>query len=248
VFGRNRTPADPERPYWSQRSWQISAGFLGLVVLMAGVAWLVSDGDGSQNGTPAARGPLSEAVAADGRPEGCRTDDSAKELPGKPPADIRWERLTVGKAPLSASAGPVRTTGPVRWCFARTPMGAVLAAHVIPAQMSGAHWRTVAEQQVVEGIPRRMFIAQRETLPEPVPGAGSTQQSGSFVGYRLTAYSADAATVQLLLKDPAGTYGTTSVSVRWDGGDWKITPEPTGSLYTQPAPVTGNAGFAMWKV
>jgi hypothetical protein len=44
------------------------------------------------------------------------------------------------------------------------------------------------------------------------------------------------------------TYFTTTVVVKWTGGDWKVQPSRSGDLYTPVNSVSGNAGFVMWRV
>ena len=234
-----------DRPFWQQRGWQFSAFFLALVVC-AGVVTLVSGGpDADDRAGRAAAGPLSSGVGPDGsRPGGCRSDDSDQEPPAGPPKDVTWQPLNGGKVPLSASAGPLLTSGPLLWCFAHTPMGAVMAANVIPRQMSGSDWETVTEQQVVPGVSREIFVAMRSSDR----GAPPQYVSRSLAGFMLMTYSPDEATVRLLIKDTASAYGVADYTVAWDGGDWKVRPLSDGNLHTPVKPVAANGGFVMWKV
>jgi hypothetical protein len=233
-------------PYWKQRSWQWSAGFLGLVVLVGGFIALTSGGD---DANAAADGPLShKSGPRNSRPQGCRTDDSAgSALPESAPKDITWHRLGVGRIPVSASAGPTRTDGPVHWCFAHTPVGAALAATVIPSQMSGSGWETVCRQQVVEGNGRKLFEFQRSAYQD-IDSAADTGGGavGSYAGFSVTSYTSGTAKIRLLLTSTQG-YGTTTIVVRWSDGDWKLVPTDDGSLYTTVAPVEGSpSGYIPW--
>lgn len=262
MFGRHTRDAGTEQPFWNQQGWLLSAAFLAVVLVISGITWLTAgdDAPAARQGNPARKGPLSSAAPKDaqpaadgagegaagtGRPGGCLTDDSDQTPPSAPPEDLGWRSLGLSRIPVSPSAGPVRTSGAVMWCFARTPLGAVLAAHAIPARMSGKDWRTVTEQQVVPGRGRDLFVAQRSTVPE---SAGNGSTAGSYVGFALSSYSKDTAMVQLLIKNASGGYGTTFVTVNWDGGDWKVEARTNGSLYTSLTTVTGNHGFTMWGV
>ncbi|MFI2350838.1 hypothetical protein ACH492_28180 [Streptomyces sp. NPDC019443] len=252
MFRRNRRNAGAESPFWKQQGWILSAAFLAVALVMAGVTWLTGDDEqADRDRADGKKGPLSSAAAkggegqhGDGRPDGCRTDDSDKAKPTASPDDIEWRLLNIARVPVSSSAGPLRSSGPVMWCFARTPMGAVMAAHIIPTQMSGSDWRTVTEQQVVASPGRDIFVAQRSTVSESAQNGSAV---GSYAGFAVTSYSPDAATVQLLIKNGSGGYGSTFVAVKWDGGDWKVKAKSNGALYTSMTTVSGNAGFTMWK-
>jgi hypothetical protein len=148
----------------------------------------------------------------------------------------------------------------VWWCFAHTPAGAVLAAHIIPSHMSGPDWRTVAQEQVVPGRGRDLFVFKRSTVRDDAPGGGRGTGSGSrpdagsgsssvasYAGFSVPAYSGGAATVELLLKTAQG-YATTSVSLRWSGGDWKVRPSDNGALHTPVKAVQGTNGHLLWGV
>lgn len=265
----HRYRSDPSGPYWKQRGWQVSAAFLGVVVLLSGIVALTDDQDtaGDRASAPAPKGPLSGSPAMkDGRPDGCRTDDSGGDvMPTAPPDDVDWHTLDIARVPVSASAGPTLTQGPVWWCFAHTPTGAALAAHIIPSQMSGSDWRAIAREQVVAGRSRDLFVFKRSTVRDDSPGdststsgqdtgSGSRPSGGagsssvaSYAGFSVPAYSGAAATVELLLKTAQG-YATTSVALRWSGGDWKVQPSDNGALHTPVKAVQGTNGHLLWGV
>ncbi|MEV0185807.1 hypothetical protein AB0I54_42060 [Streptomyces sp. NPDC050625] len=165
-------------------------------------------------------------------------------MPTTPPRDVQWRTIGGAQVPISPSAGPTLSEGPVLWCFAHTPMGAVMAAHVIPAQMSGTSWRVIVEEQVVAGFGRDMFTSQRASIPQISVKA---RETGSYAGFSLADYSRDKATVILLVKTGQGGLNTTSVAVRWSGGDWKIEPETGGGLHSTVSPVSRADGFVRWE-
>lgn len=247
ILKRGEQRSEESGPYWKQRSWQASAGFLALVVVLGVTATLTSgSGTADRGGASASKGPLSGTVTKkDGRPAGCRTDDSAGDaIPTSVPKDISWHTLGIGRVPVSTSAGPTRMQGAVWWCFAHTPMGAVLAATDIPTQMSGTQWRTVTDQQVVAGQGRELFVFQRTAVPD-TDGSDTAPTTSSYAGFRVTSYTDRAATVGLLIKNDQG-YAKTTVYVRWSGGDWKIQPDESGGLYSQLASEQSAVGYTLW--
>ncbi|WP_432032044.1 hypothetical protein [Streptomyces antibioticus] len=248
-FRRGERRLAESGPYYRQRGWQMSAGFLAVVVVVGGVVTVLSGSDATTGrvNVAASEGPLSgTSVPKGGRPQGCRTDDgTAAEPSGTAPEDVAWRPLGVTKVPVSASAGPTRIEGPLWWCYAHTPTGAVLAAHIIPSHMSGSDWRTVTEQQVVAGQGRDMFTFQRATVQDTDTPTGA--EVASYAGFSVVSYEDTAAVVRLLLKSAQG-YAVTTISLRWSGGDWKVRPDANGSLHSPVSAVQSTNGFTLWGV
>ncbi|MBO8195957.1 hypothetical protein ITI46_30565 [Streptomyces oryzae] len=257
MFGRKQGdgPAD-DSAFWKQRGWIFSAVFLATVLLAAGVSYLANSGSGEANAATGDRkarsGPLStddskgRKRAPGERPEGCRTeDDQGKDTarPTSAPKDVAWKELAGTMVPTSPSAGPTQFSGPVWWCYARTPMGAVMAAHGILTHMSTADWRTVAEQQIVADEGREKFINQRATRPQ---SDVESQSPGVPSGFSVPSYSKNAAEVHLLIKSPGGSLTSTTVSMRWSGGDWKVEPHSNGALFTPSSTAMSSGGFIKW--
>lgn len=249
MFLRREQPDDDSEPYWRQRGWQMSAGFIALVVVMGALVALTSSGSGSGGGTArakASKGPLSDtAKLVNGRPKDCATDDSAGDaLPTAVPTDITWRTLGIVQVPVSSSAGPTRFQGALWWCFAHTPTGAALAATVIPTQMSEPGWRTVTAQQVVSGKGREMFEFLRSQTTDTV--RRSDGSSSSYVGFDVLSYTSTAATVALLIKGSEG-FLTTSVEMRWSDGDWKVLAGSDGSLTSGLTTVQNAGRYLVWR-
>jgi hypothetical protein len=244
MFDRKRhwTDEGDGTPPWKQRSWLLAAVFLATVLVMSGVAFLTGHGtDGQDSAAPELGSP--PEMGPNGRPGECRSDDSAGALPRSAPADLRWRTIAGVRVPTSPTAGPIIGEGPVLWCFAHTPMGAVMAAHVIPAQMSGPHWRIATERQVMPGFGRNIFISQRSSVSDADAGG---RKAGTFEGFSVADYNSRSATVRLLIKNSRGDRSTTSLALRWSGGDWKVEPRKEGSLYSRVTTATGPDGFVLW--
>ncbi|MFF6998040.1 hypothetical protein ACFY93_24185 [Streptomyces sp. NPDC008313] len=247
-----------EQPFWQQRGWIASAGFL-LVLLVIAAVVLVRGGDGDES-TGASGDPSPKPGAtsgkdkdkgkgkgreADGRPAGCHTDDSDQDKPTKAPKDFRWKADGTGLVPVSKTAGPLKYDGPVWSCFAHTPMGAVLAAHAITDHLSYPGWREVVDRQVVPGAGRDALISDRSKA-EDKPTSGKPDVGG-YAGFSVLAYNKKEATLMFLLRGPGSSYGSTSVSMRWQDGDWKLAPDTDGTIYAGMSKVTGTQGFVSWE-
>ncbi|MFJ3498446.1 hypothetical protein ACIPPJ_33320 [Streptomyces sp. NPDC086091] len=185
------------------------------------------------------------AAASAGRREGCRTDDGDTRKPTAPPADTRWQEIAGFKVPSSAVAGPLLVSGPVWWCFAHTPMGAVMAAQVVQAAITGPEWRMVAEHQLVPNRGRN-FLAAKLSREDP----SSTGKSiYTFSGFSISKYSPEKATVEILLN--SGTQGgmfSCEMSLSWVDGDWKVVPQVDGTLSSDVFKVDNAKDFVKWKV
>jgi hypothetical protein len=121
-------------------------------------------------------------------------------------------------------------------------MGSVMAAHSILSHMSGADWRTVAEQQLVAGENRDEFISQRSN----VSTESQRQQAGVYSGFSISSSTKNSTEIRLLIKSPGGSLGGTTVSMRWSGGDWKVKPQASGSLFSSLTSATSAEGFVRW--
>ena len=235
-----------DQPFWRQRGWVLSAGFLGLLLLAGATAAIVGLPeadvvDTSHAGTGPLTTPLPSGMT---RPAGCSTDDHDQQPPTEPPADIMWHLLNGANIPISATAGPVRQFGTILWCFAHTPMGAAMAVNIIPRHMSGDDWRTAADQQIVAGVQRDVFEARRASITT----TKSQYTANSPAGFMVVSYSPEEATIRLLIRQSAAAYVVTDLTVVWDNGDWKLMPLSGGQLYTPVTQASAAAGFVMWKV
>jgi hypothetical protein len=245
MFLRRQRQTEESEPYWQQRSWQLSAGFLALVVVVGGAVALTSGGDGRAEAAPSA-GPLSGALTEDGRPKGCHTDDSAGDaLPKAAPKDIAWRMIGVTRVPVSATAGPTHAKGTPWWCFSHTAMGAVMAAHIITAQTSEPGWRTVVKEQLVAGSGRDMFEFTRRISGESDSTGVDRSMVASYTGFSVSSCTRTAASVSLLMRSQQGFLSTT-INLRWEKGDWKIVPLDSGSLFSSPQSVQNTNDYLVW--
>lgn len=232
MFGIGRRNSGEDPPYWRQQGWVLSVAFIvGSVFLAATIALT--------GGAPAGTTPGGGATTA---PVPCAAGVAPAPTSTLPPDDLTWQVLESGKRiPVSASIGPRNADGQTLRCFAHTPMGAVLAAHVVPTQLGERGWRDTVDHQVMPGTGREVLAGR---LDFASPGTGRSH--GSYVGYNVVTYSPEAALVRLLVKTTAGQHVATVVDMRWDAGDWKVQPSRVGEVRTTSETVLANAGFTMW--
>jgi hypothetical protein len=247
-----------EQPFWQQRGWILSAGFL-VVLLVLAVLFAVTGDDGERpagaSGDPSPA-PTSTSSSddtsgsgkggSDTRPAGCRTDDRDQAKPTEAPRDFHWKANGTGLVPVSKAAGPLKYDGPVWSCFAHTPLGAVMAAHAITDHLSYDGWRKVVNKQVVPGAGRDALIASRSQ--EADKSTTGSPDAGGYAGFTVLSYDETRATVMVLVRGMGdGGFGSASVNVRWQDGDWKLSPDPDGTVYSGVSQVSGTDGFVTWE-
>lgn len=233
MFGISRRRSGDDPPFWRQQGWILSVAFIVGSALLA-----VTIGVTGRGGAR----PGASTGGATVPPVPCPSGVPVSPTSTLPPDDLTWLVLESGKrVPVSASIGPRLSNGQVLRCFAHTPMGAVLAAHVVPTQLGEPGWRATVHHQVIAGTGRDVLAGR---LDFATPGTGGSH--GAYVGYSVVRYSPEAALVRLLVKTTAGQHVATVVDVRWDAGDWKIQPTRVGEVRTPSESVLGNAGFTMW--
>ncbi|MFJ2905477.1 hypothetical protein [Streptomyces sp. NPDC087212] len=253
MFGSKRTREPVTGPFYQQRSWVGSALFMAFLLVMALTAAMTNDdGKGlsaeSQDALGDVKGPLSPGdpqgvrTGRGGRPENCRTDDRDTTVPTAAPQGIQWKQFDAVMLPVSPVAGPLNIDPSMWWCFGHTPLGAVLAATVIPVSASSDGWRTVTAQQLVPGTARDRYVTRKLAAPSTNPAESAV---GRFVGFSVAHYQSGAATVRLLLTNPAGGYMAATTNLRWRDGDWKLAPQDSGSLYSATAQAQPD-GFVLW--
>ncbi|WP_406373936.1 hypothetical protein OG788_26605 [Streptomyces sp. NBC_00647] len=242
-----------EQPFWQQRGWILSAGFL-LVLLVLAVFTMMSGGEkaadasGGPGGKPDSSADTGRGGSggSDTRPAGCRTDDHDQAKPTRAPKDFTWKADGTGLVPVSRSAGPRTFDGSVWSCYARTPMGSVMAAHAITDHLSYPGWRKVVDRQVVPGAGRDALVESRAAAGDkPTSGA---PDGGGYAGFTVLSYDKERSTVMFVVRVPGkDAYGTASVTLRWLDGDWKLAPDADGTVYSGMSQISGTKGFVTWE-
>jgi hypothetical protein len=161
----------------------------------------------------------------------------------QPPPDITWELVSGETIPVSLTVGPMKADGPVRYGFAHTPAGAILAALNIGFRCGftpGDGWLRVTQSQVEPSAGRDVLIKARRTVTDLTPPEGGY---GQVAGYRLTDYAAGTARVQVAEAFASGEKQTTIFTVTWRDGDWRLMVGPNGDPGPRPLPIDNLAGF-----
>ncbi|TCI96376.1 hypothetical protein [Aeromicrobium sp. IC_218] len=205
-------------------------GAVLLVLVAVAVTLLVVERQDS--GGDAVASPTTEPTTAPSPTDPAPTDGESYEsacglrggslqMPTQEPADLKWERADGWAFPVSPSAGPGRRPADGPWsCFARTPMGAALAAYTIGFRLAVVEdFEAAVRQQVAPGVGQQALLQLGQ---EPAEDTVDTK------GFVIESYSPDAAVVSYLLVQQGRNF-TCSTEVQWRDGDWVLRALADGS-------------------
>jgi hypothetical protein len=207
-----------------------------------------------------AAGRLSAARPADGT---AASAPQAPEASAADPASGAPEQAAVSTGGAIPGVGPARVVDGVGVGYARSREGAVAAATnyvkvlasplIFDPGRRRAAIRRLAAPDAVERLERAYDastprVAEGLFLP-PDGGTAGTQVllMAAPVSYHVDAYSADRATVSIWQTTVAGSgggapplqaWGTTTVTLRWTGGDWK---QVSATSRAGPVPLPDSA-------
>jgi len=235
---------DPGRP--RRRTLVVGAA---LLLLVAGlVAVDVNAGHPQPPGPPVTAPPAAVPAApfAPRAPAIPARQPQALDLtvPVTTPSGLTWARFAGEWEPYSADAGPAHVVGSVAAGYARSPLGALLAAQQIGTRYSqppGLGWRTVTLAQVLPGPGRDAYLRLRATVSDAAPTDGYAQPEG----FRYVAWTPDQAVLQLLAHRGV-QYAVVTMTVRWQHGDWRLELLADGSNSPSVTSLPSPTGFVPW--
>jgi hypothetical protein len=173
---------------------------------------------------------------------------------------LRWSDFYGVELPVSAQAGPRDTSGGLAAGFARSPLGALLAAVNIGVR-ANAQWgprifAAVIRRQVT-GPDAAALLANCEvaygqasqsrhvTGGQPLGTVDVTEE-----GFRWVAYTPAVAILDLVSAGPGSQGSTARASTRiqavWDGGDWKLVAPPGGDWGNAATGLSSLSGYAVF--
>jgi hypothetical protein len=207
---------------------------------------------------PASRGPAATAPAP-ASPAGA-AGPGQPQVPRVSLASVRWSGFYGVELPVSAQAGPYDTSGGMAAGFARTPLGALLAAVNIGVR-ANAQWgprifTAVIRGQVTGPDAAALLAGCQAAYDQAAQSAGVTggQPLGTAVvteqAFRWVAYTPAAAILDLAVAGPGANGATVRASVQmeavWDGGDWKVVAPPGGDWGNSAAELSSLAGYTVF--
>lgn len=176
------------------------------------------------------------------------------------PANVTWQDYG-GAAVPQAPAGPHDTQGGRAAGFDHSPAGATLAAINLTYRVGSAAGPSVfgptITQQVVGpdrdqllGTIQAQYAKDGPQTPDQI--AAVRAQSSTTWAYKVDAYTANAASVEVLLRsippDKTPTYVNLSLTVDWEGADWALVAPAHGEWSSVSRIVTAvPSGYTVLK-
>lgn len=235
----------------SGRGFILSAALIVLIVLVGIVVVTLNVVDDDEPSTDPAPSPSSGPTSsAPSDPEASVCGLTARKDAGglvEAPAATEWTLVGKVALPSSTEHGPGVIEGRSRYCFARTPEGALLAA----ANTLG--WRTVGDMK--EALQHSVAAGEGRDAAQEVLDAvedDSTDITGELLtqirGFQIISYSASSAYVDLASQ--ATAEGETGLvhqrfELVWEEGDWKVRFAPDGTAVRTDA-LQDLTGYVPW--
>jgi len=231
------------RSPFRSKGFIVAAIVVGAIILAAIIALatsLLGGGDTNADPTPV---PTTSATA-----DAEETDPSICGLEGyeetsslETAPDNDWELIGTMAAPVDERTGPgdVDVAG-FRSCFAHTAEGALFAAVNFVATGTDAAIGPRLIELVAPGPGRDVLEGQGSD-------GNTSNLRAQVAGYKVSAYSADAATVDLALNYSSGQLVSLPFKLVWAEGDWKVEVTDAGEFPLAPAQLQNLGGYTPWS-
>ncbi len=231
---------------FTSRGFIFGAIIFGILVLAAILLAVTSLGGGGGQSAPATtptppptRTPQPDPAAA----SGCgHTGNESTPTPVTPP-DAEWNIAGTVAVPSSATAGPGVVDDGFRSCFAHTSEGALFSAISFVAMSSDAQTASRVSEMVVPGVGRDAAIANTD------PNAPISSTRLQLAGYKVTAYTADEAVIDLAwtVTTSGGALVSYPIALKWSEGDWKVQVADNGQPRFSASPLDSLGGYIPWS-
>lgn len=243
-------------------TFMVSGIFLGVIVIggLIAVIWPSNSDPGDATGHEETPAPSEQSTEP---PES--TDDGPEINPSLTPSDsgslcgleaheteidvlfpergTNWTPIHGMRAPGSEAHGPGVVEDDLRYCYARTPQGAVLAtanflvlANMVPDRMDG-NWDRV----IAPGEGRLPLVREMESTPT------ADEVPGQVTAAKVVSYSEDEARISIALLSQEGERASMTLDLEWTEGDWKIDPGEDGEPDSDFTVLEDLAGFTPWS-
>jgi hypothetical protein len=207
---------------------------IAVVFIIAVLAFLILVKPASQN-APQAQESTAPAT------EGCNVPEGDTSSKPAMPEDLRWEARNGWTWPVSDTYGPTQTKDGYGVCFARSPLGAALAAVSMNASANVMDARGAGETYMLDSKGKDVLLGKTPEGPAattPVP----------FSGFIVDSFNKDEAAITLVVSTAASSsgYAGLPLTFQWVDGDWKLKLLDDGSSFVGQPPVPVKGSFVEW--
>ncbi|WP_030185957.1 hypothetical protein [Streptomyces sp. NRRL S-813] len=243
-----RPASNEPRSPWLRPGFVLAAAFLGFVAVIGAVIAVTSRTSGSNGGsttteTTDARTADPSATMSANDSDACpELADQRQDVPTSAPKGVTWSLYDGVALPSSKESGPAVVGKDLARCYARTPVGALLATSQISVRYLAADdWLKVTRTQTV-GKGRDAYIAGRTKAHKTVPPEEGAAH-GQIAGFRFVTYNDTTAVIETVWRFPDGRMQAATTTALWHDADWRLEypAEPA-----DPVPVGSLAGYTEW--
>lgn len=230
-----------------RRGLGLAAMVIGAVVvlglILGGIALLGGNDDPDPAPTTTSSAPTAQSDSDSVC--GLKGHETSGTLNRAPEAD--WQLVNKIAVPTVEGSGPgtVEDDG-FRYCYARTPEGALLFSANFLAMGSDPRFEERLVEHLLAPGPGR-----ERAQTAAGQGRGDAEDSGVQVaGFRMKNYTDEEATVDVLMQVVSGggsAYAYQQFDLRWTDGDWRLITADDGGPRSDPQPVPDAAGFIPWS-
>jgi hypothetical protein len=243
----NRPAADEPRSPWLRTGFVLAAAFIGFIAVIGAAVAFTSNNSGEDgpatSATSADRAAPPPSTGADGGVSCPPLADKRQDVPTSAPKGVTWSLFSAIALPSSTESGPAVVGKSVARCYARTPVGALLATSQISVRYLAADdWLTVTRTQTV-GAGREPYIAARTEAEKTTPPNGDGTAHAQIAGFRFDTYTDNTAVIETVWRFPDGRMQAATTTALWQDGDWRL---EYPAAPADPAPVDSLAGYTSW--
>ncbi|MFG1913073.1 hypothetical protein [Kribbella sp. NPDC048928] len=257
------TPPNADTGRGGGRRWTLTLSALVLLVIVGCVLFLLANrGKNNDTTSPPASTPQqstgpstgpsgapSTGQSSPGGPATCSLPAGSQQVPNTPIHGASWSLVNQVAVPGADAYGPqVSDSDGLRRCFAHSPVGAVfavynhIAAMSIPNDSTGAKTFPILRRIMVPGKNLNSYIEWLKTAPDSGDGTGV-----QLAGFKVLDATADRVTLLVAAQAGAG-YASSTWTMVWQGGDWKVEPPQAGEMAGAPfSPLQDLTGFVPWR-
>ncbi|WP_139346848.1 hypothetical protein [Sinomonas mesophila] len=215
---------DRQSSPWT-RPWFIASAAVVAVLVALGVLYAVLPAPGAEP-APATSPSASSTNTAQGDQDsacGLPTGDQRYPSVGLP---TKWELLGRVAVPTDPKGiGPGRVDGNLRTCYQHSPTGALYAA----ANLVGLGFRPEGPKLIHKELMAESPERDRLMASPPAETPENPSLTMQIGGFKVASYSGDTAKITIGVKGTKAPstvfYGSLSLALRWEDGDWKVMPE-----------------------
>ncbi len=242
---------------WTRPSMFLAIAFLAFALIGGAVVLLKTRHSTNATAAAVVTSPAAVTTATGSTAPSSRASTAASPAASSPAAALpdqtipvtgppaTWITVATLSLPTSPLYGPKVNDGTVMAGYQHSPTGALFADADNHGLFSiSPNWLAVTRSAVADTPGRVAFIKLRApygVAPNPSPG-----QLTQLAGYNFVSYTPDRAIFQLLREGVDGSFTTSTDTMIWQNGDWKILLQSNG----EGAPIASAPsadGYVPWK-